>query len=170
MTSSASLALILIGGVFGALAGVGARYRRERVYITGFLGIIAVIMLEGVLKLLQGGYSVSWLGVWLGALTVLIIYVAYLFTTMRRGLGLSGLERCFALSRGAYLMVAVALPLALSMIIGGALAPIIALQHRGELTSPRLYGIAIISTTLIIFGVYVTYYVLSVARRLCLRK
>ena len=168
--NSASVVLIIVGGVFGVLAGVGARYRREGVYITGFLGIVAVVMLEGVLRLLQRGYSVSWLGVWLGALTVLIIYVAYLFTAMRRGLGFSELERCFALSRRAYLATAVVLPLALSMIIGGALAPVIALQHRSELTSSKLYGIAIISTTLVILGVYATYYVLSAARRLCPRK
>ncbi len=153
----------------GFLPGLGPGIA-ERVYITGFLGIIAIVMLEGVLRLLQGGYSVSWLGVWLGALTVLIIYVAYLFTAMRRGLGFSELERCFALSRRAYLLMSVVLPLALSMIIGGALAPVIALQHGSELTSSKLYGIAIISTTLIILGVYVAYYTLSVAKRLCLRK
>ncbi len=168
--NSASAVLIIVGGMFGVLAWVGARYRREGVYITGFLGIVAIVMLEGVLRLLQGGYSVSWLGVWLGALTVLIIYVAYLFTSMRRGLGFSELERCFALSRRAYLVTAVALPLALSMIIGGALAPVIALQHRSKLAGSKLYGIATISTTLIILGVYVAYYALSVAKRLCLRK
>ena len=165
--NSTFLTLTVIAVLFAVLVGIGVHSRRRKVYIIGLLGIIAAVALKGSLRLVKGNYSITWLGVWLGTIVALVIYVAYQLALMRRGVGLAEIERCLTVSRKAYVMIAVALPLSLSIAIGGALAPLIAIQRRTELTTSKLYGAIAISLILVVVGTYLTYYILYKIKDIC---
>jgi len=180
--SSASFVLVIIGAVFGVIAGIGARRRREGVLLAGFVGVIATIAMDVFLELSRRssgvsgfGARVSLIGVGVAVLAFLVAYVAYLYRVFRKGVRLAELELCFALlPRRVHATLAVALPLLLSMIVSGAILPIIALHYKSKLTSTTYYEIILLSITLVVLGSFLSYrvikYIAGTLSELCLEK
>lgn len=179
---SVSLVLVIIGAVFGVIAGIGARRRREGVLLAGFVGIIATMAVDVFLEWSRrsSGASefetrVSLIGVGVAVLAFLVAYVAYLYRAFRKGVELAELELCFALlPRRVHVALAVVLPLLLSVIVSGAILPILALHYKSKLTSTTYYEIILLSIALVVLGAFLSYrvirYIAATLSELCLEK
>ena len=152
------------------------------VLLAGFVGVIATIAMDVFLELSRRssgvsgfGARVSLIGVGVAVLAFLVAYVAYLYRVFRKGVRLAELELCFALlPRRVHAALAVALPLLLSMIVSGAMLPIIALHYKSKLTSTTYYGITLLLTTLIVLEALLLYhvvnYIAETLKKLCQKK
>jgi len=171
LIANRGIMVLLVGGfVFGSLAGLAARRGKPRMFLVGVIGVIAVIVLEGLLSTFHGGIDLGMLGMWVGVTAVLVIYAAWVFTSFRRGLGVFELQRCLSFSTRAYITVSVVLPLAVSMFIVGILALIMLAERGSQLTTAKLYALAAASTALTVLGFYSTYHTVNRLRSLCARE